>query len=80
MPTPWPRPRRPSPRKARPDARVTGRRARGTAARRSLPSSGRYIDPTADKESHMGQKLKITGWVAAGAVAGVLTTVSLQTV
>ena len=28
----------------------------------------------------MGQKLKITGWVAAGAVAGVLTTVSLQTV
>ena len=28
----------------------------------------------------MGHKLKITGWVAAGAVAGVLTTVSLQTV
>jgi carboxyl-terminal processing protease len=28
----------------------------------------------------MGQKLKITGWIAAGAVAGVLTTVSLQTV
>jgi len=28
----------------------------------------------------MGQKLKITGWLAAGAVAGVLTTVSLQTV
>ncbi len=28
----------------------------------------------------MGQKLKITGWVAAGAVAGALTTVSLQTV
>ncbi|WP_398501294.1 S41 family peptidase, partial [Variovorax sp.] len=28
----------------------------------------------------MGQKLKITGWVAAGAVAGVLTTASLQTV
>jgi len=28
----------------------------------------------------MGQKLKITGWVAAGAFAGVLTTVSLQTV
>ena len=27
----------------------------------------------------MGQKLKITGWVAAGAVAGALTTVSLQT-
>ncbi len=28
----------------------------------------------------MGQKLKITGWIAAGAVAGVLTTASLQTV
>ncbi len=28
----------------------------------------------------MGQKLKITGWIAAGAFAGVLTTVSLQTV
>ena len=28
----------------------------------------------------MGQKLKITGWVAAGAVAGILTTASLQTV
>ena len=28
----------------------------------------------------MGQKLKVTGWIAAGAVAGVLTTVSLQTV
>jgi len=28
----------------------------------------------------MSQKLKITGWIAAGAVAGVLTTVSLQTV
>lgn len=28
----------------------------------------------------MGQKLKITGWVAAGAFAGALTTVSLQTV
>ncbi|MDI3383397.1 S41 family peptidase [Xenophilus aerolatus] len=28
----------------------------------------------------MGQKLKITGWVSAGVVAGVLTTVSLQTV
>jgi len=28
----------------------------------------------------MGQKLKIGGWVAAGAVAGALTTVSLQTV
>src|SRR5436190_19000435 len=28
----------------------------------------------------MGQKMKITGWVAAGAFAGVLTTVSLQTV
>ena len=28
----------------------------------------------------MGQKLKITGWVAAGAIAGALTTVSLQTV
>ncbi len=28
----------------------------------------------------MGQKLKTTGWVAAGALAGVLTTVSLQTV
>ena len=28
----------------------------------------------------MGQKLKITGWIAAGAVAGALTTVSLQTV
>jgi carboxyl-terminal processing protease len=28
----------------------------------------------------MGQKLKTTGWVAAGVVAGVLTTVSLQTV
>jgi carboxyl-terminal processing protease len=28
----------------------------------------------------MGQKMKITGWVAAGACAGVLTTVSLQTV
>lgn len=28
----------------------------------------------------MGQKLKIAGWVAAGAVAGALTTVSLQTV
>ncbi|MFP5474828.1 MAG: S41 family peptidase, partial [Gammaproteobacteria bacterium] len=27
----------------------------------------------------MGQKLKITGWIAAGAVAGALTTVSLQT-
>jgi carboxyl-terminal processing protease len=28
----------------------------------------------------MGQKLKITGWVALGVVAGALTTVSLQTV
>ena len=28
----------------------------------------------------MGQKLKITGWIAAGAIAGALTTVSLQTV
>ena len=28
----------------------------------------------------MGQKLKIAGWIAAGAVAGALTTVSLQTV
>ncbi len=28
----------------------------------------------------MGQKLKIAGWVAAGALAGALTTVSLQTV
>jgi carboxyl-terminal processing protease len=28
----------------------------------------------------MGQKLKIGGWIAAGAVAGALTTVSLQTV
>ncbi len=28
----------------------------------------------------MGQKLKITGWVAVGAIAGALTTVSLQTV
>ena len=28
----------------------------------------------------MGQKLKTTGWVTAGALAGVLTTVSLQTV
>ena len=28
----------------------------------------------------MGQKLKIVGWVAAGALAGVLATVSLQTV
>ena len=28
----------------------------------------------------MGQKLKITGWLAAGAVAGALTTFSLQTV
>ncbi len=28
----------------------------------------------------MSQKLKITGWIAAGAFAGVLTTVSLQTV
>ena len=28
----------------------------------------------------MGQKLRIAGWVAAGAVAGALTTVSLQTV
>jgi carboxyl-terminal processing protease len=28
----------------------------------------------------MGQKLKIAGWVAAGAMAGALTTVSLQTV
>ena len=28
----------------------------------------------------MGQKLKIVGWVSAGALAGVLTTVSLQTV
>ena len=28
----------------------------------------------------MGQKLKITGWVAIGALAGALTTVSLQTV
>ncbi len=28
----------------------------------------------------MGQKLKITGWIAVGALAGALTTVSLQTV
>ena len=28
----------------------------------------------------MGHKLKITGWVALGVVAGALTTVSLQTV
>jgi len=28
----------------------------------------------------MGQKLKITGWIAVGVVAGALTTVSLQTV
>ena len=28
----------------------------------------------------MGQKLKIAGWVAAGALAGAMTTVSLQTV
>jgi len=28
----------------------------------------------------MGQKLKITGWIAVGVVAGTLTTVSLQTV
>jgi carboxyl-terminal processing protease len=28
----------------------------------------------------MGQKLKISGWLAAGAIAGVLTTVSVQTV
>jgi carboxyl-terminal processing protease len=28
----------------------------------------------------MGQKLKITGWIAIGALAGALTTVSLQTV
>jgi carboxyl-terminal processing protease len=28
----------------------------------------------------MGQKLKITGWLAVGAIAGALTTVSLQTV
>ena len=28
----------------------------------------------------MGQKLKIAGWVSAGALAGVLATVSLQTV
>ena len=28
----------------------------------------------------MGQKLKIAGWISIGALAGVLTTVSLQTV
>lgn len=28
----------------------------------------------------MGQKLKIAGWISAGALAGVLTTISLQTV
>ena len=28
----------------------------------------------------MGQKLKIAGWISVGAMAGVLTTVSLQTV
>ena len=28
----------------------------------------------------MGQKMKIAGWVAIGALAGSLTTVSLQTV
>jgi carboxyl-terminal processing protease len=28
----------------------------------------------------MGQKLKIAGWISLGALAGVLTTVSLQTV
>ena len=28
----------------------------------------------------MGQKLKISGWVALGVMAGALTTVSLQTV
>ena len=27
----------------------------------------------------MGQKLKITGWVTLGVIAGALTTVSLQT-
>ncbi|MDQ1259852.1 MAG: carboxyl-terminal processing protease, partial [Pseudomonadota bacterium] len=27
----------------------------------------------------MGQKLKIAGWVSVGALAGALTTVSLQT-
>jgi hypothetical protein len=30
--------------------------------------------------SNMGQKLKITGWISIGALAGALTTVSLQTV
>ena len=28
----------------------------------------------------MGHKLKITGWIALGALAGALTTISLQTV
>ena len=28
----------------------------------------------------MGHKLKITGWISLGVMAGVLTTVSLQTV
>jgi len=28
---------------------------------------------------HMGQKLKIVGWLSVGALAGALTTISLQT-
>lgn len=28
---------------------------------------------------HMGQKLKIVGWLSIGALAGALTTISLQT-
>ncbi|MEN9539873.1 MAG: hypothetical protein RLZZ126_2108, partial [Pseudomonadota bacterium] len=39
-----------------------------------------YIDHVLSLGGAMGSKLKIAGWLAAGAMAGVLTTVSLQTV
>ena len=38
-----------------------------------------YIDSLTQAAQSMGHKLKITGWIALGVMAGSLTTVSLQT-
>src|SRR4051812_36317219 len=82
MPQP---PKRPPPRwlrKARAEKKTPACRSpRGTPANKLLPSCVYWFDSRRQGQPlMMGQKLKITGWVAAGAVAGVLTTVSLQTV
>ena len=81
QPPPWATKARPEPLGAaldrRPDSlpEITGPPRQGLGLRCILTRIS-YREQT----SNMGQKLKIVGWLSVGALAGALTTVSLQTV